>query len=171
MSTALNLLDNIINLIDNNRSRMNSKPVIDLYTSWFCPFAQRAWMAIELKQIPYKRIEVDPYNKSKEWLSINPRGLVPTIVHNNKSIYESTIILEYLNDEFNEYKPILYPIDNYKKALNRIWIDHISKKVIRHFYEILQFNDEMKRMEAVKTYVSQLSLVFQNMVMNVWQLI
>lgn len=43
-----------------------------LYCAWFCPFAQRAWIALEAKGVDFEYIEQDPYNKTPEWLSINP---------------------------------------------------------------------------------------------------
>mmetsp|Transcript_6363 Transcript_6363/g.10049 ORF Transcript_6363/g.10049 Transcript_6363/m.10049 type:complete len:112 (+) Transcript_6363:310-645(+) len=41
------------------RSQSSSSTL--LYCSWFCPFAQRAWIAMEEKDIDYKYVEVNPY--------------------------------------------------------------------------------------------------------------
>ena len=32
-----------------------------LYSAWYCPFAQRAWMTLVHKEIDFNLIEVDPY--------------------------------------------------------------------------------------------------------------
>lgn len=37
-----------------------------LYCAWFCPFAQRAWIALEAKGVDFEYIEQDPYNKTPE---------------------------------------------------------------------------------------------------------
>ena len=54
-----------------------------------------------------------------EYLELNPRGVVPTLVHNGKAIRESQVILEYLEDAFPE--PPLRPTDPYQRAQMRLW--------------------------------------------------
>lgn len=39
---------------------------------------------------------------SKEYLTLNPNGVVPTLVHNGIPIIDSTVIMEYLDEEFPE---------------------------------------------------------------------
>lgn len=60
---------------------------LKLYSGWFCPFVQRAWTVLEEKKIPYQYIEVNPYDKPKSLLDLNPRGLVPTLQYDNKVGY------------------------------------------------------------------------------------
>ena len=49
-----------------------------LFCSWFCPYAQRAWIALEEKGVPYQYVEITPY-KTDPWkpggLSKNPLSL------------------------------------------------------------------------------------------------
>lgn len=59
---------------------------VRLYSAWFCPYAQRAWMALELCKIPYELVEaltldaeLKDYIKNQRLLEINPKGLVPTV--------------------------------------------------------------------------------------------
>ena len=54
-----------------------SKPI--LHCAWFCPYAQRSWIALRHKGVDFEYKEQDPYDKSPEWLAINPRGLVPAL--------------------------------------------------------------------------------------------
>ena len=54
-----------------------TRPV--LYCAWFCPFAQKSWIALVHKGVEFEYREQDPYHKSPEWLAINPRGLVPAL--------------------------------------------------------------------------------------------
>ena len=138
---------------------------VQLYSSWFCPFAQRVWVALELKGIPFEYKEINPYEKTAEFLALNPRGLVPTLVHNMKSIYESTILLEYIDEAFPEFKKNcnLFPGDAFERAQQRLWIDHINKHIVPKFYQILQFEDLKKRNDSTKQYFEKLTMLFQNM--------
>lgn len=63
---------------------------IQFYCAWFCPYAQRAWIALEHHKIPYNYVESlivredqdggdHGYDKNPKLLAINPKGLVPTI--------------------------------------------------------------------------------------------
>ncbi len=75
---------------------MCAKP--KLYSAWFCPFAQRAWLALLEKGVEFDLIEVDPYKKTAEWLQISPRGMVPVLVHEGRSIFESSVCIEYIDE-------------------------------------------------------------------------
>ncbi len=54
-----------------------------------------------------------------DYLRLNPRGVVPTLIHNGKAVRESQVILEYLEDVFPE--PRLRPADPYRRAQMRLW--------------------------------------------------
>ena len=108
-----------------------------LYGSCFCPFVQRVWTTLELKGMPYRYYEIDPYAKPKELLDVNPRGLVPAIKHGDWACNESSVLLEYLED-VGPAPHILPPQDPKMRAKSRLWSDHISKKIIPAFYQYLQ---------------------------------
>lgn len=106
---------------------------------------QRVWLALEEKHIPYQYIEVNPYHKPASLLALNPRGLVPTlsvpVPHANvsKPLYESTVILEYLEETFPDHTPRLLPDDAYERARARIWIDYVTSRIIPAFHRFLQY--------------------------------
>ena len=53
------------------------------------------------------------------YLQLNPRGVVPTLIHDGNAIRESQVILEYLEDVFPV--PPLRPVDPYQRAQMRLW--------------------------------------------------
>lgn len=54
-----------------------------------------------------------------EYLKLNPKGVVPTLVHDGHVITESTVICEYLEDAFPD--PHLRPLDPVDAAMMRKW--------------------------------------------------
>ncbi|KXT03574.1 hypothetical protein AC578_10021 [Pseudocercospora eumusae] len=112
---------------------------LKLYGSCFCPFVQRVWISLELKGLDYEYVEVDVYRKPKLLLDINPRGLVPALRHGEWGCYESTVLMEYLED-LHEGRALL-PKDPKLRASSRLSSDHINRHIIPLFYKYLQAQD------------------------------
>ncbi|OCL01324.1 hypothetical protein AOQ84DRAFT_329167 [Glonium stellatum] len=131
---------------------------LKLYGSCFCPFVQRVWISLEVKQIEYQYIEVDPYKKPQSLLDVNPRGLVPALRHGPTwSCHESTVLMEYLED-LNIGQPLLPP-GAQTRATCRLWSDHINRLIIPSFYRFLQEQDPSKQIshaEELKTEIAKL---------------
>lgn len=75
-----------------------------------------------------KRIEADKLHYvdilkgeqfEPDFLKINPKAVVPAMVHDGKIINESTVICSYINDVFEH--PALMPEDAFDRANIRIW--------------------------------------------------
>ena len=134
------------------------------YNAWFCPFAQRAWLGLLHRGIEFDYFEQDPYDKSPEWLAINPRGLVPTIIHNGKSVYESVVLLEYLDEAWPDHPgPKVMPQGAYARFTARAWADHVTKKIVPQYYYCLQKKSEEERSAAKNAILNSLKLMFDNM--------
>ncbi|KXL50236.1 hypothetical protein M433DRAFT_61644 [Acidomyces richmondensis BFW] len=141
---------------------------LKLYSGWFCPFVQRVWSVLEEKKIPYQYIEVNPYHKEESLLKLNPRGLVPTLQYDNKPLYESTVICEFLEEAYPDHGPKLLPEDVYERARTRIWTDFVTSRIIPAFHRFLQFQPisdkeglEEKRQEflsKLKEFVNEMHL-------------
>ncbi|GAB7348508.1 hypothetical protein MBLNU459_g6910t2 [Dothideomycetes sp. NU459] len=116
---------------------------LKLFGSCFCPFVQRVWISLELKQLSYQYIEVDPYAKPKELMEVNPRGLVPGLRHGDWGCYESTVLMEYLEDL--QQGEALLPPDAKLRALSRLWTDHAQDE-----------KDQIKFAEELKKEISKL---------------
>jgi glutathione S-transferase len=84
-------------------------------------------------------IEVNPYHKPKSLLDLNPRGLVPTLQYNNKPLYESNVVCEFLEEAYPDHTPHLLPNDPYDRARTRIWMDYCTSRIIPAFHRFLQF--------------------------------
>lgn len=142
--------------------RHESPEDLVFYSGWFCPFNARVWSALEERKIPYQYKEVNPYKKEGHFLKVNPKGLVPAIEYKGKALYESLVLLEWLEDAFPDTEPHIFSADPYQKARERLWTDHISKSIIGAFFRLLQAQEEDKRTEALgdlnkalKTYFAE----------------
>ncbi|OJD38619.1 glutathione transferase [Diplodia corticola] len=130
---------------------------LKLFGSCFCPFVQRVWISLVYKDIPYQYVEVDPYKKPQSLLEINPRGLVPALRHGDWGCYESTVLMEYLED-LGMGRPLM-PSDPKLRANCRLWSDHINRHFIPGFYRFLQEQDaekQVKYAEELKAEIGKL---------------
>ncbi len=113
--------------------------MLELYHYDHSTAAQKIRIALAEKQLDWKSHHLDTSvgkreHFSPEYLQINPRGIVPTLVHDGMAIRESQVILEYLDDAFPE--PPLRPASAYDKATMRLWtklIDenlHVNSRIV-----------------------------------------
>ena len=64
---------------------------------------------------------------SKEYLQVNPRGIVPTLAHDGNVIFESTVICEYIEESFPA-TPLL-PVDPFERAQARLWTKLVDDEI------------------------------------------
>ena len=96
--------------------------MLKLYHHNISVCAQKVRIALDEKGIPWKGQEVDLMREehlSPAFLKINPRGLVPVLIHDGVPISESTVILEYIEDVFPD--PPLRPSTPLGRATMRTW--------------------------------------------------
>jgi glutathione S-transferase len=87
---------------------------LDFYHGHGSPFSWRVWLALEHLKVPYT-LKVLSFaagdTKKPEFVALNPRHHVPTIVDDGYALWESEAILEYLDERFAAGAPVLYPGD------------------------------------------------------------
>jgi glutathione S-transferase len=101
---------------------------LDFYYGSGSPFAWRAWLALEHKGIPYnfKLLSFDADDTEKpEFKKINPRQKVPAIVDDGFALYESSAIVEYLEDKKPGGAP-LFSADIRERATQRRLIREVD---------------------------------------------
>jgi len=93
---------------------------LTLVSHELCPFVQRAAIALTEKGVAFERITVDLANKPDWFLAISPLGKVPLLKVGDAVIFESAVILEYLE----ETQPApLHPADALQRAEHRSWME------------------------------------------------
>ena len=97
---------------------------LTLISHKLCPYVQRAVIALEEQGIDYKRIDIDLSNPPEWFKRLSPLGKVPLLlVDDDKVLFESAVIAEYINDIGSAELLAGNPID---KARQRAWIEFAS---------------------------------------------
>lgn len=104
--------------------------MITLYHHGSSVCAAKARFAINEKGIPWTGVYLDILKGdqfSPAYMSLNPKGVVPTLVHDGHVIVESTVIAEYVDDVFPE--PPLKPSTALGRARMRLWTKAVDEDV------------------------------------------
>lgn len=111
-----------------------------LYYHEHSPFSDRVRIVLREKKLDFEEVFIKVEEDVPRWyLSLNPKGQVPTLKHNNKVIYESSIICEYLEEAFPEKK--LLPDDPYLRAKARLFTYFIDRTYYPAFVELFENKD------------------------------
>jgi glutathione S-transferase len=93
---------------------------LKLISHKLCPYVQRAVIALTEKGVAFERVDIDLANKPDWFLGISPLGKTPVLLVGEVPIFESAVILEYLEE--TQPKP-LHPADALTRAEHRGWIE------------------------------------------------
>jgi len=91
-----------------------------LVSHHLCPYVQRAAIVLAEKGAAFERRVIDLAAKPAWFLALSPTGKVPVLVAGGRPIFESAVILEYLEDTL---APALHPTHPLARADHRAWIE------------------------------------------------
>ena len=102
--------------------------MIELYHNGMSTCSQKVRITLaekgrEFKSHHFNLRARDQHNP--DYIALNPNGVVPTIVHEGKVIYESAVIVEFLDTVFPN--PSLCPLAPYECAKMRIWVKQLDE--------------------------------------------
>jgi glutathione S-transferase len=95
-------------------------PNLTLVSHHLCPYVQRAVIALREKEVPFARVDVDLAAKPAWFTALSPLGKTPVLKAGEVPIFESAVILEYLEE--TQPRP-LHPKDAVRRAEHRSWIE------------------------------------------------
>lgn len=115
-------------MLGSERPTLPDDGQLRLYSMRFCPYAARAHLVLDAKNIPYHTINIDLIQKPDWFFDANPIGKVPALQLINEPgapiLSESLIIMEYLEEKYPE--PKLLPSDPLQRAQERLWIEKFN---------------------------------------------
>ena len=85
-----------------------------------CPFVQRAAIVLAEKGVAFRRRNIDLDNKPDWFLAISPLGKVPVLLVDGEPLFESGVIVEYIEETT---EPRLHPADPLERARHRAWME------------------------------------------------
>ncbi|MBE3604914.1 glutathione S-transferase family protein [bacterium] len=122
--------------------------MMKLYDFLPCPFGQKVRIVLAEKGLSYEFVQIDLAagdQRKPDFLRLNPFGRVPVLVDEDVTIYDSTIIAEYLEDEYPE-PPLLPAIGSSAlRARARTWEDFAD---VSFTPQVGQLMGEMAKAEA-----------------------
>ena len=128
-----------------------------LYQYFLSNCSQRVCIALEEKGLEWTPHPINLFaqeNTRDKHLRINPKGLVPAMVHDGVLITESIDILRYLEDHFPE--PALYPPDDAERRQVDAWMNLATENhtaVVKTYMYAVAF--QSKGPKAMERYTEQ----------------
>src|SRR5918999_4878195 len=95
------------------------------------PWSHRTRIVLAEKGISIDIVSVEPGKFPEDLLDLNPYHSVPTLVDRDLVLYDSRVIMEYLDERFPH--PPLMAVDPVSRAKSRLALYHIE----RDWYSLL----------------------------------
>lgn len=137
---------------------------LKLISHKLCPYVQRAVIALKEKDVSFERIDIDLNNKPDWFLKVSPLGKTPVLLVGDKAIFESAVILEYLEE--TQPKP-LHPKDALARAEHRAWIE-FGSTVLGDIWGLETSKDEASFKAKVKQSEERFARLESRLVAAPW---
>lgn len=99
-----------------------------------CPFVQKAVLTLLSKGVEYDIEYIDLQSPPEWFLQISPLGKVPVLQVGEHVLFESSVIVEYLDEVYGDS---LHPADAIVKAQNRSWMEFGNECLMNSFNLII----------------------------------
>ncbi|KAF3783085.1 Glutathione transferase GST 23 [Nymphaea thermarum] len=120
---------------------------VKLLGSWASSYCHRVLLALRLKGVEFEYLEEDLSNKSPLLLLHNPvHKKVPVLLHDEKPVAESVVILEYIDETWKE-NPIL-PEAPHDRSVARFWVHFVEEKLGPAIGKVFQSAGEEQKAAA-----------------------
>lgn len=103
---------------------VSNRSVMTLFSAPSSVYSHRARIVLAEKDIQAAIEELDPASRSEHLAEINPYNTVPTLVDRDLVLYDSRVIIEYLDERFPH--PPMMPVDPVSRAHTRLALYRIE---------------------------------------------
>src|SRR5690554_1106603 len=98
-------------------------------------YSHRVRIVLAEKGVSVDVVDVDHKNKPEELADLNPYNNLPTLVDRDLSLYESKVIMEYLDERFPH--PPLLPVYPVARAHSRLWMYRLERRMRETLVQVL----------------------------------
>jgi stringent starvation protein A len=126
----------------------NRRSVMTLFSRPADPWSHRTRLVLAEKSINIDIVDVEEGNLPEDLLDLNPYNSVPTLVDRDLVLYDSRVIMEYLDERFPH--PPLMPVDPVTRAHFRLALFRIEKDWYPLAEQIYEGNDRKPIARAIK---------------------
>lgn len=118
-----------------------------LFSDPTCQYSHRVRIVLAEKGVTVEIEDTDPKSVTAEILEANPYGTLPTLVDRDLALYESKVIMEYLDERFPH--PPLLPVYPVARAESRLWIYRIERDWCG-LLDLIRANPEGKKADEAR---------------------
>ncbi|CAK9134319.1 unnamed protein product [Ilex paraguariensis] len=123
------------------------------------PFVNRVQVALNVKSIDYEFIQENLNPKSELLLRSNPvHKKIPVLIHGDKPICESLVIVQYIDEAWTK-GPSILPSDPYDRVTAHFWATYIDDKWFPLFMELRMAQGEEEKSVLIEKIVEGLVLL------------
>ncbi len=101
------------------------RPVMTIYSGDVCPYSHRARLVLTEKNISAEVIGGVDGHLPEDLMELNPYNSLPTLVDRDLVLYNSRIIMDYLDERYPH--PPLMPVDPVARAQSRLFLYRIER--------------------------------------------
>jgi RNA polymerase-associated protein len=120
----------------------NKRSVMTLYSGANDPYSHRARIVLAEKNVTYEINIIEPNMLPEDLIDLNPYNSVPTLVDRDLVLYDSRVIMEYLDERFPH--PPLMPVDPVSRARSRLMLHRIDNDWYCLLTDLLGENEKKK---------------------------
>ena len=140
------------------------RSIMTLYSGDLDIYSHQVRIVLAEKGVNFEVIDVEPNNKPEDLADLNPYNTVPTLVDRELVLFESRIIMEYLDERFPH--PPLMPVYPVARARSRLMMHRVE----RDWYSLRRIindpkakaNDQDKARKDLKDSLITLAPVFSD---------
>ncbi|MFQ1022382.1 stringent starvation protein SspA [Avibacterium paragallinarum] len=134
-------------------STANKRSIMTLFSNKEDIYCHQVRIVLAEKGVAYETEEISPNTISEDLMELNPYGTLPTLVDRDLVLFNSRIIMEYLDERF-PHPPLMpvYPVSRGKSRL-------LMLRIEQDWYSLLtkaEKGDDTERAAALKQLKEEL---------------